>query len=592
MCGIYGCIGKTDIDKTKECILKIRHRGPDAWEVKEFAGAQLAHTRLAIIDVSDIAMQPMTDASNRFTIVYNGEVYNYIEIRKELESIGYQFRTSSDTEVVLNAFIEWGSSFQEKCNGMWALAIWDDLKKELFLSRDRFGIKPLYYYMEDDNFYFASEMKALFPVMKSRRINYSIFDRRNYFGYEATEDGVLREIKKIQAGHCAVYKYGNIYIERWWSTLENLITVPVKYDEQVEMLQELFENACAIRMRSDVPIGTALSGGVDSSAVVGFMKYISDKTNYDTNKEWRNVFVASMPNTSIDETEYARIAAEHVGLDINSVKINPNIEPEKLYDYMYMCEDPYITSPIPFMQTYGAIAENGIKVTLDGHGADELFGGYDFDVLEAVSDSSTEEELRTVYEIINNMSGNVSTHVSFDEIKRKANQNRHKSIKYPRFDRLNDCLYQETHEKTLPTLLRCYDHYSMSNGVEIRMPFMDYRIVSFAFSIPWTSKLRNGFGKKIVRDMAAPYMSNKIIYRKDKIGFNSPMAEWLNESRMKEFIWDTVNSRDFIECDLVNPLSVNIQLNEFYKKGKNLYVDGENIWTSVMPYIWKKAMGV
>jgi len=591
MCGIYGCIGKSNIEKTRECILKIRHRGPDAWAVKEFAGAQLAHTRLSIIDTSDASDQPMMDASGRYTIVYNGEVYNYIEIRKELESIGYKFRTASDTEVVLYAFIEWGSDFQLKCNGMWALAIWDDLKKELFLSRDRFGVKPLYYYIDAGNFYFASEMKALFPVTRCKKINYSIFDRRDYFSYEATEDSVFRGIKKIRAGHYAVYSNGNLYSERWWNTLDHLMSVPEKYNEQVEQLRELFEDACTIRMRSDVPIGTALSGGVDSSAIVGFMKHISDKTNSYTNKDWRNVFVASLPNTSIDETEYARIAAEHVELDINCVEINPHIEPEKIYEYMYMCEDPYITSPIPFMQTYGAIASRGIKVTLDGHGADELFGGYQFDALEAVSNSSTNEELQNVYEIYCNMSGSISRRVSFDEFRKMISKNSHKTIKYQGFDRLNDCLYQETHEKVLPTLLRCYDHYSMSNSVEIRMPFMDYRIVSFAFSIPWTSKLRDGFGKKIVRDMASPYMSEKIMYRKDKVGFNSPMTEWLNEARMKEFICDIICSRDFRECDIVDSLEANIMMNNFYSRNDNLFADGSVIWEKVMPYIWKKAMG-
>lgn len=591
MCGIYGCIGKSNIEKTKECILKIRHRGPDAWAVRELAGAQLAHARLSIIDTSDASDQPMMDASGRYFIVYNGEVYNYIEIRKELENMGYQFRTGSDTEVVLNAFIEWGSDFQLKCNGMWALAIWDDLKKELFLSRDRFGIKPLYYYIDAGNFYFASEMKALFPVMKYKKINYAIFDKKDYMGYEATDNSVFREIKKIKAGHCAMYSDGNLYIERWWNTLDHLIKVPEKYDEQVEILRALFEDACAIRMRSDVPIGTALSGGVDSSAVVGFMKHISDKTNDNTHKDWRNVFVASLSNTSIDETEYARIAAEYVGLDINRVAINSCFEPEKLYEYMYMCENPYITSPIPFMQTYNAIAESGVKVTLDGHGADELFGGYHFDALEAVSVNSTNEELRNVYEICCNMLGNLSKPVSFAEFKIMISKNVPKAIKYQMFDRLNDCLYQETHEKVLPTLLRCYDHYSMSNGVEIRMPFMDYRIVSFAFSIPWTSKLRNGFGKKIVRDMSSPYMCEEIIYRKDKIGFNSPMTEWLNETPMKEFICDIICSRDFRECDIVNPIEATILMNNFYSRTDNSFTDGNVIWEKVMPYIWKKAMG-
>lgn len=591
MCGIYGCIGKTNIEKTKECIQRIRHRGPDAWAIKKFEGAHLAHTRLSILDTSDMADQPMTDISGRYTIIYNGEVYNYLEIRKELELLGYCFKTNGDTEVVLYAYIAWGKNFQYKCNGMWALAIWDNHEKTLFLSRDRFGVKPLYYYIDKGNFYFASEMKALFPVIQDKKINYSIFDTANYFNYEATENSIFRNIYKIKAGHCAFYSNEKLQTERWWNTLDHLIQVPQKYEEQVEALRYLFEDACSIRMRSDVPIGTALSGGVDSSAVVGFMKHIADKNTSNINGNWGNAFVASLPGTSIDETKYAQIAAEHVGLAINRVEINPDIEPETLLEYMYMCEEPFTTPPIPFMQTYGKISNNGIKVTLDGHGADELFGGYSFDMLSAVSADSSDDEIRTIYDIYLNMLDKHSGSISFQQFKRNVGKTCINAISN-KLDRLNNHLYYEAHENVLPTLFRCYDHYSMSNGLEIRMPFMDYRIVSFAFSIPWYSKLRNGFGKKIVRDMAIPYMPEEIMYRKDKIGFNAPMTEWLKGSRMKEFVCDIVASKEFMNCDLVNSLMASIQLNEFYKNDKKSFFDGENIWVLIMPYIWKKSMGV
>lgn len=591
MCGIYGCIGKTTEQNTRECIKKIAYRGPDALEIKMLDGAAFGHARLSIIDLSDYANQPMTDISKRYTIVYNGEIYNYIEIRKELEQIGYKFRTNSDTEVVLYAYIEWGKNFQKKCNGMWALAIWDACERSLFLSRDRFGVKPLYYFQDKDNFYFASEMKALFPVMKHKKINYSVFERKDYFSYEATKDAIFRDVFKILPGHCAVYVRKVLKEECWWSTIENLVSVPTKYEEQVEMLQALFEDACAIRMRSDVPIGTALSGGIDSSAVVGCMNHIAKKSNSSICDNWQNVFVASIPGTSIDETDYAEIAAKHIGLEVNKVEINPNISIEQLYKYMYICENPYITSPIPFMQTYGAICDHGIKVTLDGHGADELFGGYGFDLFSAVTADSDESEIALVYETYSNMLGKHNDIVSVEEFKSYLAPNM--SSPYgEKLDQFNTRLYQESHYNVLPTLLRCYDHYSMGNGLEIRMPFMDYRIVSFAFSIPWTSKIRDGFGKKIVRDMGRAYMPDKIMYRKDKIGFNSPMTEWLKNSNMKDFVYDIVSSRDFIECDLINPMLIKMQLYDFYKNDKERFVDGEQIWTLLVPYIWKKAMGV
>lgn len=594
MCGIFGCIGKLNKDSAYECINQISHRGPDALAVKELEGAVLAHARLSILDTSDIANQPMSDASGRYWIVYNGEVYNFLELRKELEELGYHFRTEGDTEVVLYSYIEWGRNFQDKCNGMWALAIWDNVNKELFLSRDRFGVKPLYYYKQDNNFYFASEMKAFFPIMKERKINYYIFESKDFFSYESTSDCSIRDIKKVQAGHYGYFINGYLNLNRWWNTLDHLIEVPERYEDQVEYLRELFLDACKIRMRSDVPIGTALSGGVDSSAVAGAMKYISQMGAKRVSKDWQHAFVASMPGTINDETQYAEMAAKHVGVDIHKVMVTASIPIEKLFEYMYICEDPYITSPIPFMQTYRTIVDNGIKVTVDGHGADELFGGYSFDIFYAAMEIKDDyKSLKELCNTYNDMSlrENRLTYEKFVErvnnVDMSAVSNGIGTI--GRLDIFNRRLYKQSHMNILPTILRCYDRYSMGNGLEIRMPFMDYRIVRFAFSIPWKSKLNQGYSKKIIRDMAAPFMDERIMYRKDKIGFNSPMTEWL-KGDMKEFILDTVHSKEFYDCELFNSLDVKIRVDEFYKCDNNTFSAGENIWILLVPYFWKKAM--
>lgn len=582
MCGIFGCVGEIEKDKIEACIAQIRHRGPDAVGIELLPGCSLAHTRLSILDVSDNANQPMPDASGRYWIVYNGEVYNYLELRKELERLGYHFRTNCDTEVVLYSYIQWGKEFQNKCNGMWGVAIWDDLKKELFLSRDRFGIKPLYYLQQDGNFYFASEMKAFFPIMKQKKINHSIFEKKNYFAYEATEYCCIKEIKKIAAGHYAYVKEGTVCSYRWWNTMDNLVEVPDRYEEQVEMLRELLLDACRIRMRSDVPIGTALSGGVDSSAVIGAMNTISGTNESTINKEWQNAFVASMPGTTIDETYYAQKAADHVGVELQKVKVSADISADTIMKYMYICEEPYITSPIPFMQTYGAMAEHGIKVTIDGHGADELFGGYAFDLYTVYNDvRGDENELKNIWKTYNDMMLEEGKITYQDFCARGAQYKMG----------LNEMLYSETHEKTLPTLLRCYDRYSMGNSLEIRMPFMDYRIVDFAFSIPWNSKVRDGFSKKIVRDAAAPFMDEKVLFRKSKVGFNSPMTEWLH-GEMKEFVLDEIHSRSFYECELINPLDVTIEVDNFYREKEKKFSDGQKIWKLLVPYLWKKAMNL
>lgn len=594
MCGIFGCIGKMHKEDAYRCIKQISHRGPDAMEVRIWDNLTLAHARLAIQDTSVLANQPMTDTSGRFWIVYNGEIYNFLELRRELEELGYRFRTNGDTEVVLYAYIEWGVDFQNKCNGMWSIAIWDNLKKELFFSRDRFGVKPFYYFIQDGNFYFASEMKAFFPIMKERKINYRIFEKKDYFSYEAAEDSSIRDIKKILGGQYGYYKDGKLSLSTWWETYRHLIRVPARYEEQVELFRELFLDACRIRMRSDVPIGTALSGGVDSSAVAGAMKHISQSEigGYAV-QDWQHAFVASMPGTVIDETEYAEMAAKFIGLDICKVMVNGGVSAHELLKYMYICEEPYITSPIPFMQTYKSITENNIKVTVDGHGADELFGGYSFDILYAALEADNcPDTLREIWETYNDMSL-PEKRVTYEQFTAETArlQKTDEKAGYKEMGVFNKRLYRQSHKEVLPTLLRCYDRYSMGNGLEIRMPFLDYRIVCFAFSIPWRSKINGGFSKKIVRDMAAPFMDKRIMYRKFKIGFNSPMTEWLHGD-MKEFVLDSIHSKEFYECELLNPLAVTIAVHQFYEKQKNTFHEGEAIWTQLVPFLWKKAMGL
>lgn len=335
-------------------------------------------------------------------------------------------------------------------------------------------------------------------------------------------------------------------------------------------------------------------GGVDSSTVVGVMNYLSKIGASHINKNWQNVFVASMPGTLIDETQYAEMAAKYIGLDIEKVMITAHITASKLLEYMYICEEPYITSPIPFMQVYGNIAKKGIKVTIDGHGADELFGGYEFDLfyaaLEVKDDINALKEILKTYNDMTLKECRVTFEQLLDKIENihkifNNNDNEKKNV----LGIFNKKLYEESHEVTLPTLLRCYDRYSMGNSLEIRMPFLDHRIVSFAFSIPLKAKINRGYTKKIVRDMAAPFMSKEVIYRKLKIGFNSPMTEWL-QGDLKEFVLDTIHSKDFYECELFNSLDVNIKINEFYKCKRNTFTEGENIWTLLVPFLWKKAM--
>jgi asparagine synthase (glutamine-hydrolysing) len=613
MCGIFGYVGYIEAEQAQACTDTLAHRGPDGTGLWHTPEVTFGHRRLSILDLSDNAKQPMHYADGRYCITFNGEIYNFLEIRSELEAKGYHFNSLSDTEVVLAAFAAWGEACQLKFNGMWAIAIWDRLENALFLSRDRFGKKPLFYTrLPGGEFAFASEMKAFFPLLGEIRPNRSlVMNTRRIMSYESTDECVIEGVTRFSAGHCGWLRGGKLTIKRWWNTLDHLPSAPARYEEQVELFRELFLDACRLRMRSDVPLGTALSGGLDSSATISAMAYIArhGKTQR-MGESWQHAFVASFPGTPLDETKYARMVTDHLGIDATVIEIDPLKAIADLDRYFYLFEDMYLTSPIPFMLTYGAVKAHGTSVTLDGHGADELFAGYNFDYLVALKDAGL--NLKQAYEI-------VGTH--YDGLPQGSSQFakppsrsrfiaeyharniarnvlRRRSIHVSKdsghpawrgLDHLNRRLYSSTHETVLPTLLRNYDRYSMANGVEIRMPFMDHRIVTLAFSLPWTSKVRGGFSKAIVRDAMAPYMPHEVTYRKTKIGFNSPIVDWM-KGPLKPFFLDTISSQSFATSSLIDPKAVAHAVRHVIDDPDAKFSDGERAWMMLTPYLWERAV--
>jgi asparagine synthase (glutamine-hydrolysing) len=551
----------------------------------------------------------MSYANHRFGMTYNGEIYNFLELREELKSKGYMFKSDSDTEVILAGFVEWGEDCLNKFNGMWAFAILDTHEKILFLSRDRFGKKPLFYAYLPTGFVFASEMKALLPLMTHIQPNIKLIrDRRKLFQYESTEECLIEGIKRFPAGHYGWWKDGNLSLHRWWNTLDHLTEVPSNYEEQVEQFRDLFLDACRIRMRSDVAIGTALSGGLDSSSTISAMAYIGkNKMGERMSDDWQHAFVASFPNTPLDEGHYAKTITDYLGIDATFINIDPLKVIDHLHDYLYLFEDLYITSPIPFIMTYGAMRSHGIKVTIDGHGADELFGGYSFDYLHALVDAGLNLKtasmiLDTFYDAYLKDSTQFqlppkwlywlkwhSMRAAKKILQPSISQRERSHPRWKKFDNLNRILYASTHENVLPTILRNYDRYSMANGVEIRMPFMDHRIVSFAFSIKWTSKIRNGLSKSVVRDAMSPYMPREIAYRKSKVGFNSPIVDWM-KGPLKTYFLDIINSSSFKNCELINSSTVANKVRDVIDNPHASFTMGEQAWIHMIPYLWEQAV--
>jgi asparagine synthase (glutamine-hydrolysing) len=492
---------------------------------------------------------------------------------------------------------------------MWTLAIWDTKEQSLFLSRDRFGKKPLFYSQLGSDFTFASEMKAIASLLPSVKINQKLVDDiPHIFYYESTEECLIEGIKRFPAGHYGWYKNGELSLARYWHTLDQLVVVPDKYEDQVEQFRALFLDAVKLRMRADVRIGTALSGGLDSSAVFGAIAKLSRTGAGDrASTDWQHAFSATFPGTPLDELVWAEKVATYCDAPITPVTIDPRDHLATFFEDIYRFEELYITPHIPFMATYGAMKQAGVTVTLDGHGADELFGGYSFDYLHILHDEmwnyrNSQAVIDTYYE------SQLTDGTQFASLPPKSlfwlkqfgknaakkllrQTNVHPDVTHPRFqsfDYFTQKLYISFHQTVLPTLLRNYDRYSMARGVEIRMPFMDHRIVSYAFSLPWQSKVRNGYTKAIVRDAVADFIPNEVAYRKTKIGFNAPMVDWF-KGPMQTFFTETLASKDFQQCNLIDTKAVTKEVQHIIANPKATFHDAERVWKKISPFFWERG---
>jgi len=608
-----------------EALNLLQHRGPDGFHIwADISNSiMLGHRRLAIQDCSENGIQPL-HYKNRYTITYNGEIYNFPELRKELSILGHHFFTNTDTEIILAAFDQWGNACWEKLNGMWALAIWDHHHHRLTLCRDRFGKKPLYYVqLSSGRMAFASEMKALIPFLPEIALSeYFGWMSQNLLVYESTNQCLIKNIFRFPAGHWGVFKNNSLQLTQYWNTLDHIHAVPAKFEAQAEEFKSLFLDACKIRMRADAGIGTALSGGIDSSAVLCSIAYNGRNQPdeyYAENRE--NAFIATMPGTPLDEVAYAEMVTDYLNIAAVKVQIDPVAGLNQLPEYLYLTEDIYITSPVPMMQTYAAAKMNGVSVCIDGHGADELFAGYDTFMFNTFLDCGLNPfQIKNLLETYRNLAAsdnlqfakppvnyldyiqwvssnrNVFKFLKFlpDEIKKlflkpkpnlPANEKGVKNIH--QLGNLNSALFRLFHYDNLPTLLRNYDRYSMASGVEIRMPFLDHRIVSYCFSVPYTSKFRNGYTKALLRYALASIMPEKVAFRRSKMGFQTPIANWMKHE-WKPFFLDTLQEKEFQQTNLINTLEVSGKLVEVIQNPNPTYRQAEIAYSGLIPYLWHK----
>lgn len=550
MCGISGVVALRG-NQVEPALLhrlmdQIAHRGPDGagtWFSSDRSVA-LGHRRLAIIDPGEGGHQPMVSSEGRHVIVYNGEVYNFLELRRELETSGAQFRTESDTEVILAAWQAWGESMLQRFNGMWALVIFDTQTGDLFLARDRFGIKPLLYAVTPRHLVFASEMRALMHSgLVSNTLDSEVARRLllDPFGVEGSARTLFGQVNRLQAGHCMWFSNGRATIKRWWNTSDHFPSLPESELDRTEQFGSLFRDAIALRMRSDVPIGTCLSGGFDSSAVLCTMASLEkDGVGPRSAKAWRHAFVASFPGMSNDERPEAETAAAWAGVTPTFLEIGRDDALEEIDRILGDLDDVYISLPTAVWLIYRQLRQHKVLVSLDGHGADELMGGY------------RQAGQSWAFHLRNFVAGMTSGHpklahgidiIRAAALKRKGHYFLRSGVTDlpsalplvgdgdtlpDSWGGLNRRLYRMFHGTVLPTILRNFDRLSMAHGVEVRMPFMDWRLVTYAMALPDSSKSAEGYSKMVARRAMAGRMPESIRMGRRKVGFNSPMPEWLN----------------------------------------------------------------
>jgi asparagine synthase (glutamine-hydrolysing) len=563
----------------------IAHRGPDSDGLYLRNPICFGFRRLSIIDLTDDANQPMISSDGEIVIIFNGEIYNYIEIKQELIKKGYVFKTQSDTEVIINSYIEYGFNCIQKFNGMWAFAIYDFRKSILFCSRDRFGVKPFYYFLNNDSLFFSSELKSLHQVCNLRCANLSKTFEYLAYGYRINDGETFFEnCFELLPGTNLIYENNQIKFQKYWKLEIN----SYKHDNSLNFHEEysqLFESAVRLRYRSDVPVGILLSGGFDSSSIAKVTDNLIEKGKLEQNEI--HAFIASFPNFKDDETAIAREfikTCKHVKLHemlIDSESIVNNFEKT-----VYGFDHPVGSfATIAHNNLMKKCAERGIKVVLNGQGSDEAFAGYSRYISGVhLLDQLFSQDGRFLKELYHLNSQNkfpllllisqmfkstlslpYSSHLRAKYMEKSLsclnkefvmmNYDHYKSDwKFSlKGDNFNNYLLNQITHKTLNNILHYEDVSSMMQSIEIRSPFMDYRLMEFAFSIPNSLKFKKGITKIIQRETIGKLLPDTITKNRRKIGFNTPFTEYISsDPTFKSYIFSIINSTSFSSKNIWN----------------------------------------
>lgn len=631
MCGIAGLFSKSSEVRPEMVRLMtnaIRHRGPDdegllaidtvknveyplvskeskivGHSFETFGNSSdlvLGHRRLSIIDVSPFGHQPMVDSCGKYWIVFNGEIYNYLELKEELK-YDYKFITNTDTEVILAAFKIWGESCVNRFNGMWSFVIYDKENKRLFGSRDRFGVKPFYYINTKDFFAFASEIKGIIalPFIEKSINTSAVFDYLSMGFEEQEEEGFFKGVLELRPSMCFSYDLKNFNLKKWRYFSLSYNDQLGQYDDHIaakhiSCIRELVLNAVRLRLRSDVPLGSCLSGGIDSSSIVCTINQIIDDQSFSQVGDLQRVFTASYHNPSIDESRWAEIVAKRTRSEWHRCFPVADELLADIEDLVFIQDVPFgSTSIYAQYRVMKLAAEKGVKVILDGQGGDELFSGYApyyrtyfAEIFKNLDFKVFLKEWRN----INNSPTNCQSlglsllklallkhlpaqfkellHYKFSRKKNlispefwDAHKERMAASAQSELTSLNEMLHFHMTGANLKVLLKYEDRNSMRFSMEARTPFADdIDLIKYLFNVPSIYKIHQGWSKDLLRKSMAGIIPDAIRIRRDKIGFVTPESNWINHLKKHYHEYLTKDLESIVNVKkLKNSLDSNIK---------------------------------
>lgn len=613
MCGIAGIIslGASLPPATflQEMLDRIAHRGPDDQGLLVKEQVMLGHRRLSIIDTSQAGHQPMRYAQTGAEIVYNGEIYNYLELRQSLQALGYFFETQTDTEVILAAYDYYGIDCVNHFNGMWAFAIWDPRQERLFCSRDRFGIKPFYYTIIEGCLYFASEIKAFLKLPNFNKtlseeaiylyLQHGLTDYQNHCFF--------KHVHPLLPAHHLIIAHHQIQHLPYWQ-IPTATCLEQDPQRHVETFREIFRDSVKLRLRSDVSIGSCLSGGLDSSSIVctahDLLKH-NQQLNYQ-----QATFSSCFEQPQFDERQHIQKIIQVTGAEANYVFPNAQDLQTEIEDLIYQQDEPFGSlSSYAQWCVMKTAHQKGVKVILDGQGADEILAGYGFQGTywqELIANKNYQRffsEAKSAYQqkgnlvfrrlpralmpkLLNTLKTISNPYLSAD-FTRSFSKQALVSEKTPFDSQLKNELYQ-LFASRLPNLLRSEDRNSMAFSIEARVPFLDYRLVEYAFSLPDYQLIQEDWSKWILRKSMDQTVPDSIRWRTDKMGFVTPQEQWL-QNELRPWSQGVLSNSSFLSRPYWNGRQV---LKDYQKSTKGLKRPlNALVWRMLNLEIWLNQNG-